>query len=146
MVNLKTLIIEAIVLESRMSDFREKYPNLDRREVDYAIEIDPSGNYKNLDWIGRALTDDPDARVEDLIKYITIFHNKLKSQDIYKLNSFKDLKQTVDTFGGGYKPHATLAYVKRGTFSFVKENMKLRVPIRTLCYSPISGAKTYYDL
>jgi thiaminase len=97
MVNLKTLIIEAILSESRITDFRERYPNLDRRAVDYAIENDPSGNYKYLDWIGKVLSEEPDARVEDLIKYIDIFHNKLKNQDVYKFKSFKDLKQTVDT-------------------------------------------------
>ena len=103
MVNLRTLITEAILAESRQSDFREKYPKLDRREADYAIDNDPSDNYKYLDWIGRALTDDPDIRVEDLVKYITVFHNKLKSQDIYKLKTFKDLKHSVETRPMGKK-------------------------------------------
>ena len=45
-----------------------------------------------------------------------------------------------------YKPHMTLAYTQKGKFPHVKEGLKLRVPIKTICYSPISGAKSYFEL
>jgi hypothetical protein len=44
-----------------------------------------------------------------------------------------------------YNPHITLCYVKKGTFPHQKE-LQLYVPIRSVCYSPIQGGKSYFDL
>jgi 2'-5' RNA ligase len=70
---------------------------------------------------------------------------KVNSPVLSKLNEAASKFPNDDEYPE-YNPHLTLAYVQKGKFPFVKENMKLRVPIKTLCYSPISGAKTYYDL
>ena len=45
-----------------------------------------------------------------------------------------------------YNPHLTLAYVQKDRFQHVKEGLSLKVPIRTLCYSPIQGGKSYFNL
>lgn len=45
-----------------------------------------------------------------------------------------------------YHPHMTIAYVKKGTFPHVKDGMKLYIPIKQICYSPISGGKSYFNL
>jgi len=47
---------------------------------------------------------------------------------------------------GEYNPHLTLAYVQKGKFPYVKEGFKLQVPITQICYGPIQGAKSYFDL
>lgn len=44
-----------------------------------------------------------------------------------------------------YKPHITLAYVKKGTFPH-KKKIKLEIPIKSVCYSPISGGKSHFQL
>ena len=45
-----------------------------------------------------------------------------------------------------YHPHMTIAYVKKGTFPHIKEGINIKIPIREICYSPISGGKSYFDL
>lgn len=44
-----------------------------------------------------------------------------------------------------YKQHMTIAYVKKGTFPHTKE-LGLVVPVDSLCYSPINGGKSYFNL
>ena len=45
-----------------------------------------------------------------------------------------------------YNPHLTLAYVQKGRFNHIKEGLRLQVPVRQICYSPISGGKSYWGL
>lgn len=45
-----------------------------------------------------------------------------------------------------YDAHLTLAYVKKGTFHHIKEELKLKIPIKEICYSPIFGGKSYFNL
>ena len=45
-----------------------------------------------------------------------------------------------------YHPHLTLAYVKKGSFSLVYDNMSLSIPVRTVYYSPAVGEKSYFNL
>lgn len=45
-----------------------------------------------------------------------------------------------------YKPHLTIAYVQKGTFPNNAQGIRIPIPIRQICYSPASGAKSYYDL
>lgn len=44
-----------------------------------------------------------------------------------------------------YKQHMTIAYVKKGTFSHTKD-IDLNVPITEVCYSPIQGGKSNFEL
>lgn len=70
---------------------------------------------------------------------------KVSSPVLSKLNEAASKFPNADEYPE-YRPHMTLAYVQKGKFPFMKENLRLKVPIRTLCYSPISGAKSYFDL
>lgn len=45
-----------------------------------------------------------------------------------------------------YSPHLTLAYVQKGKFPHVKEGLNIKFPITEICYSPISGGKSYFEL
>jgi 2'-5' RNA ligase len=45
-----------------------------------------------------------------------------------------------------YFPHITLSYLKKGTFPYVKEGFSIKIPIKTICYSPICGGKSYFEL
>lgn len=45
-----------------------------------------------------------------------------------------------------YNPHLTLAYVQKGKFNRIKEGLRLKVPVTRICYSPISGGKSYFNL
>lgn len=47
---------------------------------------------------------------------------------------------------GEYNPHLTLAYIQKGKFPYVKEGFKLQIPITQICYGPIQGGKSYFDL
>ena len=44
-----------------------------------------------------------------------------------------------------YHPHITLAYVKKGTFPH-KKKLKMEIPIKSVCYSPISGDRSHFSL
>lgn len=44
-----------------------------------------------------------------------------------------------------YKQHLTIAYVKKGTFSHIKD-IDLSIPISDVCYSPIQGGKSDFEL
>ena len=44
-----------------------------------------------------------------------------------------------------YHAHLTLAYVKKGTFPH-KKKLQMELPIKCVCYSPISGGKSHFQL
>ena len=45
-----------------------------------------------------------------------------------------------------YVPHITIGYIKKGRFPYVKEGLNLKIPVKTVCYAPISGDKSYFNL
>jgi 2'-5' RNA ligase len=45
-----------------------------------------------------------------------------------------------------YNQHITLAYVQKGKFRVGERNMKMIIPISTICYSPMTNEKSYYSL
>ena len=45
-----------------------------------------------------------------------------------------------------YHPHLTLAYVQKGKFGFGDGTIQMPLPVHTICYSPIVGEKSYYNL
>jgi len=93
MVSLLTLLIE-----SRVSDFKEKYETLPDEIKDRLIQNDPSSNYKYLDWMGRVATAEPDVKVDDLVKDVNEF-DKFRATlgDIYKLKGYNDLKYALSS-------------------------------------------------
>lgn len=70
---------------------------------------------------------------------------KANSPVLKRLNELSSIYLTESEYNE-YNPHLTLAYVKKGTFSFVKEGLKIQVPVKTICYSPIAGGKSYFSL
>ena len=45
-----------------------------------------------------------------------------------------------------YHPHMTVGYIKKRTFPYKKEGFSIKIPIKEICYSPISGGKSYFQL
>ena len=70
---------------------------------------------------------------------------KVNSPVLKRLNELSGIHLNETNFPN-YTPHLTLAYVQKGKFDHVKEGLKLNVPVRKLCYSPINGGKSYFDL
>jgi hypothetical protein len=87
------------------------------------------------------------------LKSISQFHNSqfdvvkfdVESEDLVSLNE-RSKNFPFESDYPVYHPHMTIAYVKPGTFPFESAEVYLSVPIKKICYSPIAGAKTYYDL
>ena len=70
---------------------------------------------------------------------------KAESSVLRELNRRCNDYPHEDTYRN-YNPHMTLAYVRKGEFPHVKENLNIVVPIKMICYSPIQGDKTFYNL
>ena len=70
---------------------------------------------------------------------------KASSPVLKRLNELSSIYLTESEYNE-YTPHLTLAYVQKGKFPFVKEGMRLQLPIKQLCYSPIQGGKSYFNL
>lgn len=68
-----------------------------------------------------------------------------RSPELIKLNELTGAYPNESDYPD-YNPHLTLAYVHKGKFPHVKENVRLSVPVRKVCYSPIKGGKSYFDL
>lgn len=70
---------------------------------------------------------------------------KASSPVLKKLNELSGVYLNENDYPE-YNPHLTLAYVQKGKFPYAKEGLKLTVPIREICYSPIQGGKSYFKL
>jgi hypothetical protein len=70
---------------------------------------------------------------------------KVSSPVLKKLNEMSGIYLNENDYPD-YNPHLTLAYVQKGKFPHTKEGLRLRVPIKTICYSPIQGGKSYFNL
>ena len=87
------------------------------------------------------------------LKSISIFENELfdvvkfdvESLTLTRLNKLASEYPNDDKYPE-YHPHMTIAYVKKGTFKLSKDGIKLNIPIKQICYSPISGGKSYFEL
>jgi 2'-5' RNA ligase len=86
------------------------------------------------------------------LKKLNIFQNdpfdvvkfEVESDVLRKLNE-KSSKFPNDDKYPQYNPHMTLAYVQKGSFPFTKD-VNIVIPISSVCYSPIKGSKSYFDL
>ncbi len=74
-----------------------------------------------------------------------VIYLKARSSILNKLNEATKVFPNQQSFNE-YHPHYTLAYVKPNSFSFIREGMNIRVLIDKICYSSISGIKSYYQL
>lgn len=70
---------------------------------------------------------------------------KVSSPVLSYLNELSGVYPNVTDFPD-YNPHITIAYTKKNTHPNLKKALKLAVPIREICYSPISGGKSYWGL
>ncbi len=77
-----------------------------------------------------------------------VIYFKAKSDVLTKLNEETKQFPHVETYGGIYRAHATIAYVQRGTFDATVEDGSFTIPvtIKTVYYSPVVGEKSYFEL
>ena len=69
----------------------------------------------------------------------------VSSPVLKRLNEMSSIYLNENEYGE-YSPHLTLGYVKKGSFPYVVKKLNIKVPIRQICYSPISGDKSYFEL
>jgi len=99
----KKLIAEQIVIsEGRISDMKEKYPNVPKEVFNLFVQKDPSGNQKYLNWMLNAYTnvwnkptsfDEQQKTAEHIIDTVTGFHEnayKITDEIIKKYMSWRD--------------------------------------------------------
>ena len=48
-----------VLLENRVDDVKEKFPEVDPEIINYFVRHDPSGNNKYLEWMVKAITHKP---------------------------------------------------------------------------------------
>lgn len=70
---------------------------------------------------------------------------KVNSPVLKRLNELSGIHLNENEYPD-YNPHLTLAYVQKGKFNCIKEGLRMQVPIKRICYSPISGGKSYWGL
>ena len=51
--------IKKVLLENRVDDVKEKFPEVDPEIIEYFVRHDPSGNNKYLEWMVKAITHKP---------------------------------------------------------------------------------------
>ena len=66
-------IIESILIEGRVDDFKSKYISIPDSFKDTIIKNDPSSNHKYLDWIGKIVTSTPNIELIPFLQDIQIF-------------------------------------------------------------------------
>lgn len=88
------------------------------------------------------------------LKGLTQFQNEMYDVvkfDVEKNDILTELRNRCDCHKNedkypDYKPHMTVAYVKKGMFPHIKEGMNLKVPITRFKYSGQDGKKLYINL
>ena len=70
---------------------------------------------------------------------------KVSSPVLRKLNEMSGIHLNECDYPD-YNPHLTLAYVQKGRFNKIKEGLQIKALIKEICYSPISGTKSYFTL
>jgi len=84
------------LFESRLTDVKQKYPEVDEKTIEEFSKNDPSKNNKYLSWMVDQFNNGNSKL--DIIKRVKYFHkhlNSFKNKDIFKY-SFDDLKDEID--------------------------------------------------
>lgn len=93
-------LLPYLLLESRVSDFQEKYVNLPLWMQNLLIDGDFTANKKYLDWLGKIVTvsDKIENKVfaNDLLQRIKVHFNKLSSIDINKYKTYEEFVRATD--------------------------------------------------
>lgn len=136
-------------------------------QILYTDPNDPSYGYDNEPHVTLKYGFAPDLTRKDLatilqgikpfavkLKGLTQFNNEM--YDVVKFDVEKDdllteLRKRCDVYKNedkypDYKPHMTLAYVQKGKFPFLKENLNISLPITRFKYSGQDGKKLYINL
>ena len=89
-----------LLLESRISDFKDKYANLPVWMQHLLIDGDFTANKKYLDWLGKIVTEtdkiESEAFANDLLKRIKVHFNKLSNIDINKFKTYEEFVKATD--------------------------------------------------
>ena len=102
------IIEEALLIESRMSDAKKKFGNLNMYDWQFLDKLDPSDNHKYLMWLATEYdkeaakgTDTEQLKFEEDIKTILWhFHRypeKYKERDIHQYKTLKELFQAFQS-------------------------------------------------
>jgi len=78
-------------------------------------------------------------------KYDVVKFNVDRSDDLTRLREMCDGYKNEDKYPD-YKPHMTLAYVKKGTFPQVDRKLNIELPITRFKYSGMNGKNLYINL
>lgn len=85
-----------ILLESRVDDVKESYPNVDPKVIDHFVKNDPSRVNKYLIWMVRQV--DAGEPAEEVLSLATLFHTKGIKLPVKDLNRYKTLGDLRDAF------------------------------------------------
>ena len=89
-----------------------------------------------------------------ILKALNLFENEkydVVKFEVERCPILTELRRRCDGYPNkdsypDYKPHMTLAYVQKGKFPFVKENLNISLPITRFKYSGRDGKKLYINL
>ena len=98
-------------------------PDLQKRDVANILK-----HMKPFDVVLKALTQFNNEKY-DVVKF-----DVEKNDQLMELRNRCDKYQNEDSYPD-YHPHMTLAYVKKGSFSHIREGLKIKVPITGFKYS-----------
>ena len=90
------IIEEALLVESRMSDAKKKFGNLNMYDWQLLDKLDPSDNHKYLMWLAREYDKGPqsqmyDPKVKEILNHFHRYPEKYNERDINQYKSLKDL-------------------------------------------------------
>jgi 2'-5' RNA ligase len=132
-------------------------------QILYNDDEDPTFGYSDEPHVTIKYGFEPDINKTDVIKIlkgVTPFYVKLKAlnqfqnekYDVVKFEVEKhpllmELRRRCDTYPNtdsypDYIPHMTLGYVKKGTFSHIREGLNITLPITRFKYS--GKSKSYF--
>jgi hypothetical protein len=90
------IIEEVLLVESRMSDAKKKFGNLNMYDWQLLDKLDPSDNHKYLMWLAREYDKGPKSdafspKVKETLNHFHRYPEKYNERDINQYNSLKDL-------------------------------------------------------
>ena len=93
-------MFEHVLLEGRVQDFENKYTDIPQWAQKKLIDGDFTANKKYLDWLGKTLSRsgkiENENFINDLLRRLKVYHNKLQNKDIYTFKTFDDFKNATD--------------------------------------------------
>lgn len=97
MITIYESILRRILIESRVSDAKAKYPNV-AWKIDILSKKLNEKQYRFLPWAAKQLNDNPTLSIDDLVNTLVQFDKNLQrmsSKDIESYNTLSDLEKEV---------------------------------------------------